>query len=107
MAKYELDDELVQKFISHQDSAGWVSAAADELAVTLERQLSAPVPTKIGAVVKTVGAVYPTTGQPVTFVRWALDHFTHSPWLQANSDIPYRTDEIGRIIEVLSQGVDL
>lgn len=106
MATYELDDELVRKFIGRQDSAGWGDAVGDELAATLEKQLPIPVPEKIGAVVRTVGAFAPLD-QPVTFVRWALDHFTVSPWLQANSDTPYRTDEIGRITKVLAPGVDL
>lgn len=107
MATYELDDELVRKFISQQDSAGWGNEIADEVAATLERQLPIPVPVKVGAVVRAVGAFTPLN-EAETFVRWALDSRTHSPWIVAgNHEQPYRTDEIGRITAVLSPGVDL
>lgn len=110
MAKYELDDELVQRFVSGDSATDHDNLRAAEahaaLAKALAPQIPIPVPVKVGAVVRTLGAFAPLD-QPVTFVRWALDHFTHSPWLQANSDTPYRTDEIGRITEVLSPGVDL
>lgn len=102
MATYELDDRQVSEFVNSSPE----TAVAKALQKQLQPQIPIPVPVKVGAVVRTLGAFAPLD-QPVTFVRWALDHFTHSPWLQANSDTPYRTDEIGRITEVLSPGVDL
>lgn len=104
MATYELDDQDAAYVV--EVLAVRASQQASELADRIRAQIPIPVPVKIGAVVRTLGAFAPLD-QPVTFVRWALDHFTHSPWLQANSDTPYRTDEIGRITEVLSPGVDL
>lgn len=101
MATYELDDELVRKFISKQDSAGWRDEVADEVAATLEKQLPLPVPAKIGAVVR--------TDHNTCYIRWAYDAHTHEPWIEHSSDAfeTYRTDAIGRITEVLSEGVDL
>lgn len=64
-------------------------------------QIPIPAPVKIGAVVRAgdLGEVY---------IRWAYDNHTHSPWVAAgNHEVPFRTDEIGRITEVLSPGVDL
>lgn len=106
MGTYELDDDFVRKFIEHQGQAGWGSVIADKMALVLQEQLPIPVPTKIGAVVRTVPTEDHMDG--TVFVRWSRDSYTHSPWIEAgNHEAPYRTDEIGRIVEVLAPGVDL
>ena len=102
MSTYELDDHDVQRILECLPDTQMDKDIRDRIIT----QIPIPVPVKVGAVVRTLGAISPLD-QPVTFVRWALDHFTHSPWLQANNDTPFRTDEIGRITEVLSPGVDL
>lgn len=101
MSKYELDDNLVRAI----SGTVWSSnVQLDELAAQLREQLPLPTPTKIGAVVRTVGA---DSGNS-TFVRWTYDVHSTSPWIAANdADETYRTDLIGRITEVLSEGVDL
>jgi hypothetical protein len=101
MSTYELDDELVREALTQSSKS---HAARDLVLSALERQLPIPAPTQIGAIVRTD---HPNPDHPV-FVRWAFDSRTHSPWiLLGNHEQPYRTDEIGRITEVLSEGVDL
>lgn len=82
----------------------------ETLASTIRAQIPIPVPSKIGAVVQTThrdspGAIRSTDG---AYIRWALDSRTTSPWIAASDhEEPYRTDQIGRIVRVLSEGVDL
>jgi hypothetical protein len=100
MSTYELDDELVRQYVEGLTPVEERHALRHALA----DQLPARVPTKVGAVVRTE---MPVRG-PSEFIRWAPDTRTHSPWIQAaDHEHPYRTDEIGRITEVLSEGVDL
>jgi hypothetical protein len=110
MTAYDLDENLVRAVIAkwHQNTPDW--GQVDALIRRLADQTPIPVPTKIGAVVRTTfrdapGAYNPTDG---VFIRWARDSRTLSPWIAASEhEQPYRTDEIGRIVEVLSEGVDL
>lgn len=100
VSTYELDDDLVQEFL------GTLHESEDEMpsgkiGSELRKQPPIPVPTKIGAVVKTgnLGDVW---------IRWGYDSHTTSPWIAENNhEKPYRTDQIGRITEVLSEGVGL
>lgn len=103
MSKYELSDALVANVVGAAGAGQVESHLIAALISDLKPQIPLPVPTKIGAVVKTdhtyLGGHY---------LRWAHDNATHSPWIQVgNHEQPYRTDEIGRITEVLSEGVDL
>lgn len=99
MSTYELDDELVRQWL--ESDAGVVDLA---MAMALKDQVPIEVPQHIGAVVATDA---PVAGR-IVYIRWAQDSRTHSPWIAANDhEQPYRTDEIGRITEVLSLGVDL
>lgn len=107
MATYELDDQDATYVV--EVLAVRASQQASELADRIRAQIPIPVPVKIGAVVRTYGTFAddgPDAG--AVFLRWATDNHTHSPWIEAgNHEQPYRTDEIGRITEVLSPGVDL
>lgn len=99
VSKYELDDDLVRRVISGRTTG----TDQDALFLKLEAQVPLPTPTNVGAIVRTEdgfnGGLY---------LRWAHDNATTSPWVQVgNHEQPYRTDEIGRITEVLSEGVDL
>ncbi|HEY3559696.1 MAG TPA: hypothetical protein VGL05_19640 [Kribbella sp.] len=64
----------------------------------LEKQLRIPVPTKIGAVVRTSEGVF-VLADPVDARSWYLPGSTSDDW-----KLP---GEIGRVTEVLSEGVDL
>lgn len=100
MSTYEIEDSLVREVFPELKAMG---GAAHDLGATLESQIPLTVPAKVGAVVKTE---HPTLGG--YYLRWAHDNATTSPWVQVgNHEEPYRTDEIGRITEVLSEGVDL
>ena len=101
MGTYVLDDDLVREFVAHQNQAGWGSAVADKFAVELEKQIPLPAPTKIGAVVRTEDSVLGSV--------WCLALAEPVSWTTPTdpSGHMYRTDQIGRITEVLSEGVDL
>jgi hypothetical protein len=99
MGTYELDDVLVREWL--ESDAGVADLA---MAMALKDQVPIPVPQHIGAVVATDA---PAVGR-VVYIRWAKDSRTHSPWIAANDhEQPYRTEDIGRITEVLSLGVEL
>ena len=101
MSKYEIDDEVVRGLVDNRDL---LPPRLHSAVAALEEQIPLPVPAKVGAMVRTE---MPVRGASV-FIRWATDHHTTSPWIQASDhEQPYRTDEIGRIVEVLSEGVDL
>jgi hypothetical protein len=103
VSKYELSDALVANVVGAAESGLVESHLIAALISDLKPQIPLPVPTKVGAVVKTE---HPTLGG--YYLRWAHDNATHSPWVQVgNHEEPYRTDEIGRITEVLAKGVDL
>lgn len=64
----------------------------------IRAQIPIPVPVKIGAVVKTDQGV---------FLRWTCDAHSVEPWIAANDvGTILRTDDIGRITEVLTHGFD-
>lgn len=66
---------------------------------SIRSQIPIPVPVKIGAMVKT------DTG---TYLRWTYDMHSTEPWIMTNDvDTTLRTDDIGRIVEVLAPGTDL
>lgn len=103
MSTYELDDGLVRAFVSTLESATdhdnlGVALAHKNLGEALQGQLPIPVPTKIGAVVRTEsGDVFTLT---------SAHRLTDSVWIAPNGfhAVP---EAIGRITEVLSEGVDL
>lgn len=99
MSTYELDDELVQEFLGtlHESEDALPSG---KLGKDLRGQLPIPTPTKIGAVVRTAEPNY-------VYVRWTLDDVSDMPWVDSQDDEHRSTEKIGRIIEVLSEGVDL
>lgn len=98
MGTYELDDAQVKMLLQSPDRLPRALAAA------LKAQVPVDVPSRIGAVVVTD---LPAVGR-VVYIRWAQDSRTHSPWIAANDhEQPYRTEDIGRITEVLFVGVDL
>jgi hypothetical protein len=96
MSTYELDDALVRDFIVHNGSGmNW------KMVEVLEQQLPTPVPTKLGAVVRTTEGV-------AVLARFPEED--NAPWiLHANAeDWNWRhPDAIGRVTEVLFEGVDL
>ena len=95
MSTYELDDELVQAVIA----SDWTSAQMDRLIGAFTEQLPLPVPTKVGAVVRTAGAV---------FVR--NDCGNEYVWCEVSNNVPARwfsDEDLPRITEILSEGVDL
>lgn len=97
MSAYELDDDMVRAWLEGHPDEGNFSDA-------LTQQLPLPVPTGIGAVVKTT---VPVRGFAY-YLRWAHDGATHSPWIEVGMhEDPFRTDQIGRIVKVLSPGVEL
>lgn len=104
MSKYELSDALVANVVGKAELGQVEAHLIAALISDLKPQIPIPAPTKVGAAVRTE---MPVRG-PAVFVRWATDRHTTSPWIEAGDhEQPYRTDEIGRIIEVLSEGVDL
>jgi hypothetical protein len=104
VSTYELDDDLVQMFLTNRQG----NAVPGELAAALKKQIPIPAPAAVGAIVKTVGAIAGQEDEGCRFIRWTADNFTHSPWIEVgNHEVPWRTDQIGRITAVLSEGVDL
>lgn len=104
MSTYELDDDLVREYCKSAVHGPNNPASWARVRVALEKQLPIPVPTKIGAVVRVSNAV---SGHLV-FVRTAYDGHTAYPWIALNEpDYAASTVGIGRITEVLSEGVDL
>lgn len=98
MSKYELDDNLVRAI----SGTVWSSnVQLDELAAQLREQLPLPVPSKIGAVVR---ATHNSGG---VFTRWGTDEQVDRPWVDSTDGEHVQTERLGRITEVLSEGVDL
>jgi hypothetical protein len=85
------------------DQRTWAQPVAQQI----RNQLPIPVPTKIGAVVQTDSGL--CAPDPTVFIRWASDEQTPEPWeLPEELDRKtYSTADLGRIIKVLSEGVDL
>jgi hypothetical protein len=103
VSKYELDDDLVRRVLTGRTTG----TEQDALFFKLEAQLPIGAPTKIGAVVQTDSKL--CAPDLSVFLRWASDEQTGHPWiLREELDLkPYSTEEIGRIVKVLSEGVDL
>lgn len=98
MSTYELDDHDVDLILT--DLRGRNSATS-EIADRIEAQIPLPVPTKPHAVVRTASGVY-TLGHKGNHLAWlgtAPDPHEPGDW--------YEADAIGRITEVLFEGVDL
>jgi hypothetical protein len=101
MSAYEIPDESLDFIIQLlHDRASGHSA---EVAALLESQRPIPVPVKIGAVVR---AEMPTRGL-MTLIRCDFDSENPTPWIGRLGQSWHRTDKIGRIVEVLSPGVDI
>jgi hypothetical protein len=109
MSTYELDDDLVRAWVGDPDPLAErilsSTEAGGKLAVMLQRQLPLPVPTKVGAVVR----AYPDERGPREFLRYATNPMTADPWVEVGDHdmTPLRADDLGRIAEVLAEGVDL
>lgn len=105
MSTYELDDDLVRESLTQSSKS---HAARDLVFSALERQLPIPAPDLPGAIVKAVGGAAGREDEANYYLRWTGDERTHSPWIEyGNHEKPWRTDEIGRITAVISQGYDL
>jgi hypothetical protein len=102
MSAYEIDDEDLSYLLTLLEERA--TAQALDLRQRLAVQRPIPVPVKIGAMVKTHTEM---VGDRV-FLRWAWDSVTHEPWIEPqNQEQTYRTEDIGRITEVLSSGHDM
>lgn len=104
MGTYELDDDQVRRFVESADP-GIDDPETAAMIDVLRPQVPIPVPLAIGAVVQTD---HPSCApDPSIFIRWASDVQTPTPWiLREELDMmQYRTDEIGRVLRVLSAGV--
>lgn len=103
MGVYELDDVMVRRFMENVDAGANTAPEINDMQTSLRPQVPIPVPLGVGAIVRTE---HPNIGG--LFLRWAHDNATHSPWIAVgNHEQPYRTDEIGRIVEVLTPGLVL
>lgn len=71
---------------------------AQPVAQQIRNQIPLPVPTKIGAVVLTTD----TVGSP-----WVLAQHADRPWYSPATNDWAQPHQIGRVTEVLSDGVDL
>jgi hypothetical protein len=103
MGTYELGDGDISFLVDRLEQ--WPhDEGCKAMIKILEEQRPIPVPTKIGAVVATDA---PAVGR-VVYIRWAHDNQTTSPWIAANDhEQPYRTMDIGKIVQVMSEGVDI
>jgi hypothetical protein len=100
MSTYELDNDAhVIAGLNQIRLALSVGSPGYDLADALWKQLPTPVPTKVGAVVRT------ETGR--TYVRITTDNDFRSEWRDVETGGNVETASIGRIAEVLTEGVDL
>lgn len=104
MSTYELDDEVVRVFVANyrlRFEADKANATEPMLAEMLGKQIPIPVPAKIGAVVRTI--------EHEALTRIALDGEANEGPREWRDPAGQRfdTEFIGRIVEVLSEGVDL
>lgn len=99
VSKYELSDALVANVVGKAELGQVEAHLIAALISDLKPQIPIPVPTKIGAVVRTTEPNY-------VYVRWTLDD-SGTPWVDSQDDEHRSTERIGRIVEVLSEGVDL
>lgn len=103
MSTYELDDDLVRRWTANPTLTGEDGL---EIREALKKQLPLPAPQNIGSIVETMQ--FPN-GIARQFQRYAYEVSTMEPWIEVGDrDLStYRTDQIGRITKVLSEGVDL
>ena len=98
MSTYELDDGLVARVISGKTTG----TEQDALFLHLERQLPKAEPTGLGAVVRVDNAESPV------WVRFNTDTNPHGlSWIDPQDGEQQTSANIGRITEVLFEGVDL
>ena len=112
MSTYELDDDLVRIMVNNGDL---FPPGLQPLLRTMAAQIPRPVPTKLGAVVRC--DVQLTAEETTLFVRWSAVADHPFPWIQAGTNyrrmpLDYNQEtksnyQIGRITEVLFEGVDL
>jgi hypothetical protein len=105
MSTYELDDELVAEFLRTLHK-GEEEMPAGKMGKVLHEQLPLPVPAKIGAVVRVGQPVYGN----VVWIRLspAGSGRREFQWVGLNDpDTAVSSEKLGRITEVLSEGVDL
>jgi hypothetical protein len=92
---YELDDALVRRALNLE---GGRIEATELLLMEIGRQMPIPVPTKIGAVVR--------TAEYGTLTLTSSVRLEEATWVAPNGQ-RFHAAEIGRITEVLAPGVDL
>lgn len=106
MSKYELelDDAEARAFVYdlRNDGSGLEKAVASQI----ERQIPPPTPTKVGAVVRTDKGLLVRVARDNDFLSewWLLGESEHH---LAQAKQWTDTPDLGRITEVLSEGVDL
>lgn len=103
MPTYELDDHDVTIIVDALKQRP--SHMSGELIARIKLQL--PIPTNIGAVIKTDSK---TCAPDLSiFIRYASDIQTSKPWiLREELDLrTYGSSEVGRIIGVLAEGVEV
>lgn len=95
MSTYEIEDDVVRRLVGNADL---LPPNLQSAVMALEEQIPIPVPTKIGAVVRTEsGDVFTlTSAHRLTDLVWIAPNGFHA--------VP---EAIGRITEVLSEGVDI
>lgn len=99
MSAYELDDELVRRVASGRTTAD----DQDDLFRMLAEQIPIPLPAKIGAIVRTESEAFlraDGSTTPWICIRMPGVAFVERPDWLADA-------QLGRVIEVLSEGVDL
>lgn len=102
MSAYELDDDMVRQVLRNTGDG-----LPRALRTALEDQVSLARPDKIGAVVETDHSA--TAPALAVFIRWASDVQTDTPWIlrEELDRKEYGNAEIGRIVTILSEGVDV
>lgn len=106
MTAYELDDGLVRNAVEHIKNGFTADSPAGVLGSMLESQIPLPAPTGIGAVVRVVppvygNAVFIRTGGPAG--RPEYQWTAHN---DCDSNISTERLEAGRVVAVLSEGVE-
>lgn len=103
MSTYELPDDLA-KYVA--DTVWSSNVPLETLAEILRPQIPVLAPTKLGAVVRC--DIQLTEADTTLFVRWTAWPDHPFPWLQAGDvSTTHANANIGRITEVLFEGVDL
>lgn len=100
VSKYELSDALVANVVSAAESGKVDAHLIAALISDLKPQIPIPTPTKLGAVVRTDRGVF-LLADPGAELCWA------QPISPSDSPDWFIDGGIGRITEVLSEGVDL